>query len=417
VQKVLKKTSIFVKGAKNAAIYDLTSQNVYALNEVGKEFVEIFTSAPSNLCSAGVEYIEKLDKLGLIEQPDNVCGNIKQFLKPNYRLNYAWLELTSRCNLHCLHCYGQFGVSHTNSTKPKMSTGDWKQVIKNIKASGGTSVQFIGGEPLCYDDLTEILNYTHSIGMERIGISTNGTLVNENFIQIAKLVNLRVKISLYGHNALTHESITGVMGSFEKTKNTLRLLKKHDIPTTVAVIIMKSNQSCIEEIKLFIESLGHSYSGYDTIRQVSKKVNNDNCTTNIEVLKPCYKTCANFHTSEDEFSRNLYSNSCWHGKLAVTDSGDVLPCIFARDMVIGNVLTDSFLFLLNKAVPYWEMNLDQVDDCKNCEYRYACHNCRPLAMAIGGTLKSKEARCCYNPYTGQWLDIQKCTKELVATNL
>ena len=50
--------------------------------------------------------------------------------------------------------------------------------------------------------------------------------------------------------------------------------------------------------------------------------------------------------------------------------------------------------------------------CKDCEFRYCCHDCRPLAEGVAGNKKAKYPRCCYNPYDGEWMDIKECTKEV-----
>jgi len=412
--KSLKQKCIFVKGAKNAAIYDLVNEKIYALNDVGKSFVEDFVADPSCLGSKGIEYINKLEELGLVEKTNSSCNeSIEQALSAiNQQLDYVWLELTCRCNLRCIHCYGQFGCPKPDLPSTKiMNTENWKRVIREIKAAGCLSIQLIGGEPLCFSDFKEILIYAHDVGIEQIDIFTNGTLIDDSFIKIIKETNASVRISLYGHDAHTHETITGIKGSFLKTQSALKLLKENEIPTTIAVVVMKANQSHIEDIKKYIESLGHKYSGYDTIRQVAGKVSNDNCVTDIEVLKPRYLLSADFYISERKYIHNLYQNNCWSGKLAIKDNGDVLPCIFARDIVIGNILIESLSTTLEKAIPYWGMSLDQVDGCKDCEYRYACHNCRPLAMGINENINCKEARCCYDPYDGVWRDIEECTKE------
>jgi len=416
--KSLKKTCRFVKGAKNAAIYDLANKKVYALNATGKAIVEDFVVDPSKLNQQGVEYINRLSELDLIEDNDSVYHEeCEQHIRPDCRLHYVWLELTNQCNLRCAHCYGQFGSQAAKSENTAtMTTEDWKLIIREIKNAGCTEIQLIGGEPLCFSGVKEVLTYAHGIGMKRIDVFTNATLLDENFIRLAKETRANLKVSLYGHDEQTHDLFTGVKGSFKKTENALKLMREHEIPTRIAITITKANESYIDNIKGYIESIGHKYSGYDTIRQVTGNVNGDNCVTDVEILKKRYRAVADFYTSEERFAYNMYWNSCWSGKLAITDSGDVLPCTFARDTVIGNILNESLNNVLDKTQLYWSMTLDQVDVCKDCEYRYACHNCRPLAMSIGENINSKEARCCYDPYKGIWCDIRECTKELSATN-
>jgi len=411
--KSLKETCVFVKGAKNAAIYDLANSNVYALNNIGKQIVESFIARPDKLDSKGVKYIEKLETLGLVEETDTVRNFRKQIDIPDCRLRFAWLELTTKCNLKCIHCYGQFGSSVNNYTNASvMSIGDWKSVIYNLKLIGCTSIQLIGGEPLCFEGWQEIIVYAKEIGMDDICVFTNGTLVNENFIQLVKKVGADIRISLYGHNADIHDSVTKVAGSFEKTQKALNLLAEHNIPTIVSVIVMKANQAYITEIENYISSLGHKFKGYDTIRKVAECVSGENCVTDVDILKKRYITSPDFSITEQQYIRNLRWNPCWSGKIAITSSGDVFPCIFARNSLIGNIQDENIDAILDAASPFWSMTLDQVDGCKDCEFRYACHDCRPLAQAIAGDFASKQPRCCYDPYEGAWLDISNCTKEL-----
>ena len=53
----------------------------------------------------------------------------------------------------------------------------------------------------------------------------------------------------------------------------------------------------------------------------------------------------------------------------------------------------------------WELTKDKVLVCKDCEYRYACFDCRPLAADSNYGMNYSNApapRCTYNPYTGEW---------------
>lgn len=43
-----------------------------------------------------------------------------------------------------------------------------------------------------------------------------------------------------------------------------------------------------------------------------------------------------------------------------------------------------------------ELSKDEIDGCKDCEFRYACFDCRPDAMGNSGDIKRKPA-CGYDP--------------------
>jgi hypothetical protein len=48
----------------------------------------------------------------------------------------------------------------------------------------------------------------------------------------------------------------------------------------------------------------------------------------------------------------------------------------------------------------WQITLEEVETCRDCELRYGCFDCRALAQTSTGDLLSKNPHCRYNPYTG-----------------
>lgn len=407
----INKNCKYIKGVKNAAIYDLKSQEVYAINEVGKYTLDKFLNDENYIGTPDEkDFIESLIKSDLLSRTP--FEDINTSIKPEITIKYAWLELTGSCNLKCIHCYGAFGNSNTckNNT---MSIKDWKYVIDNLVKLKCTDIQLIGGEPMAYSGFFEILEYAHKSGMKRIDVFTNATFINEDNIKKLKDNGASIRISLYGHNDQTHEKITGIKGSFDKTQNALKLLKKYQIPSSIAVIIMKENENELLDIKEYIKSLGYKYTGFDVIRPSSKNDTvNSHKISNVELLKERYNTYPTFTISERQFEMNHWYNSCWNSKLAITSNGDVIPCIFERDNIVGNIRECDFQTILKNIDKIWSITKDKIDVCKDCEFRYACHDCRPIAKGINNSLYAKYPRCCYNPYKGIWEDIEICTKEL-----
>lgn len=71
----------------------------------------------------------------------------------------------------------------------------------------------------------------------------------------------------------------------------------------------------------------------------------------------------------------------------------------------GNVNKQSIKEILNSTIlnKCWGMSFKNINFCKDCEYRFACKDCRPLGYADRGVLTDKSYRCSYNPYTGTWI--------------
>ena len=117
---------IYVKGAKNAAIYDFNSSNVYSINQDGIAIIDriIIAGEPATF-NVENEYINALKQCNLISdsfQP-------REYIVPKnnkIKFDFVWLELTSACNMRCVHCYE--GQQHY-ALKNELSVNDWKNVL------------------------------------------------------------------------------------------------------------------------------------------------------------------------------------------------------------------------------------------------------------------------------------------------
>jgi radical SAM protein with 4Fe4S-binding SPASM domain len=50
---------------------------------------------------------------------------------------------------------------------------------------------------------------------------------------------------------------------------------------------------------------------------------------------------------------------------------------------------------------YWSITKDQINVCKDCEFRYICTDCRAYTTNIDNDY-SKPLKCSYDPYKGKW---------------
>lgn len=124
------------------------------------------------------------------------------------------LELTYRCNHHCLFCSCPWYAP--NSSYPlgkELSTTQWKWVIEKLYDYGVKTFSLSGGEALLREDLHEIIRHIRTIGNQRkidypIILISNGRLMNEGHLKYFKEMNVHLSMSLPGY--LSFEEHTGV---------------------------------------------------------------------------------------------------------------------------------------------------------------------------------------------------------------
>jgi len=315
-------------------------------------------------------------------------------------LEVVWLEITHQCNLRCIHCYeGNFHNKEENT----LSLEQWKRVVCELVQHNVRRIIIIGGEPCCSSDLKDILLFTSNFHID-ITVFTNATVMTKELLETIIATKARVKVSIYGHNATVHDLITTVPGSFEKLCKNVDCLLKHSVEVSASVVIMKENQDYIEDILGFVNKMGMRCSRCDIIRNVYNGTQSRHFPDHQKAMEKAFVTKPNFHTSKKAFIHNSLNNSCWYGKLVVASNGDIFPCEFERNITYGNILESPFDMILSSSVlkKCWCWNFSNVEHCADCEFRFACKDCRPLGLSLSNDLHTKNPRCLYNPHTGIW---------------
>ncbi|WP_378956049.1 radical SAM/SPASM domain-containing protein [Pelosinus sp. sgz500959] len=397
-----------VKGAARAAIYDFKTGKVHSINMDAAQLLDACQDTAIedlwNLDSPDNDYLmDFLNKL-CTKELGHFCDT-----KPSpelplpyspIKLDFIWFELTSTCNSKCLHCYAECSPS---CPPPEQVPHDrWLSLIDEAKQAGATSIQFIGGEPLLYPAWRELVIKAHNLNYDYIEIFTNGTLVDDDCIDFFKKYNVSIATTLYADNAQIHDKITLQPNSFNKTMTTINKLIDANIPLRVASIIMKDNEHEVENIMKLYEKWGMKDAYPDVVRPTGR--GDDQHLQPLHYKKPPIKPP--FYSDEYSFFDAHHHHGCLAGKVAVTATGDVIPCIFARSQLCGNILKNSLDEILSgqSLTQCWQTTKDLINQCKDCEYRYACPDCRPLAQSNDSEKNwfAHPQSCFYNPYTGKW---------------
>lgn len=393
----LNNDSVYVKGAVNGAIYDFSNGNIYSINKSACDVIDKIMSKES-LNAKEKEYANTLVKNGLID----IDYNFEKYtpITTDFNFGTCWLEITQGCNCRCLHCYE--GNIHRKSDDC-LSINEWFGAIDQLIESGFKRFVVIGGEPCVSDYVDEILLYVSGKGGD-VTLFTNGTLISPELNELILNNNIRVKFSIYGHNASVHDNITQHPGSFDTLLKNMKYLIEKNVDVSASVIIMKENEGYYQDILKFLDNLGIEYK-FDVIREVFGGCQSQHTPTNMNVVKKFYRTSPRFpKITRKHFDLAINHNTCWFGKIVICEDGSVLPCVFERNNILGNIKNKSIKDILNSSnlKKCWEFSIDKVENCKQCEFRFGCKDCRPLASACGN-INAKNPRCTYDANSGEWL--------------
>lgn len=108
-----------------------------------------------------------------------------------------------------------------------------------------------------------------------------------------------------------------------------------------------------------------------------------------------------FVINTQHFMEARCANSCLNGKLGIGADGEIRACP-SMPQSCGNVREQTLAAAIEKVDlrRLWGVTKDQVQVCKDCEFRYVCTDCR--AHTKDGGLFSQPSSCTYNPYAARW---------------
>lgn len=304
----------------------------------------------------------------------------------------AILELTHRCNERCVHCY----VIQPRGKPPELTTGQWKDILGQLAASGTIEVTFSGGEAFLRSDLFEILEEARRLNFS-IKLSTNATLVgSEEAARLSELKPWEIGVSLYAADPAVHEAITRLPGSFHRTVAGISAMVGQGMRVRIRSVLMQENLGQEEALEALALRLGASFS-QDPLLTPRSDGSLDNLLHRLtpQQLRRSLEADAQRLLGEDDPARwdevrqdKLQSFMCKAGInfVSIGPEGQVLPCVQFQQ-IAGNVSERPFAEIW-KTSPVLRrlratVNAD-LDTCRDCELSPLCFRCPGEALLSNG---------------------------------
>lgn len=179
------------------------------------------------------------------------------------RLRMITIELTTRCNNNCKHCFTNKPIDDTDTLKHELDTQEIAGLLDWGCKKGALLCFFTGGEPLIRRDFKEIYLYAKTKGF-LIGLMTNTTCVTEDVAVLFKKYPPRdIEVTVYGATRETYEAVTRTKGSFEAFMRGVSLFQYYGIPVRYKAMIIKTNLAEFDRIVEFCEKRTKDYFRFD----------------------------------------------------------------------------------------------------------------------------------------------------------
>lgn len=166
------------------------------------------------------------------------------------RVLKLYLELLFRCNMACLHCYHGVDLRRPDQLPAH-------QVVAALEVFADRydcrQVCFLGGEPLLYPELPEVLAAARRLGY-RTEVCTNGWRRRTQLAACLPHLDL-LRVSVDGGTAAAHDRLRRP-GSFAQAMDTLQWARGQDTAVGVTCTLTGENAGTVSALARRLVALG-----------------------------------------------------------------------------------------------------------------------------------------------------------------
>ncbi len=381
-----------VSGEKESAIYNILSGDVFIVNSVEKE---LLAQTESN-----IPVIEACEKIGLkIETAKAYLNNLieaklgkyaetpltveklellpkwmeKIFFKLPPVINRATIEIGNRCDLSCDFCGSK---SKINKMKCLSCNGDGNnefielnmayEIIDILAIYNCKQIYIKGGNLLLdWNKVKKIVEYAIKTGINNIVLNIVSSIKDNEIIEYIKEKKITLMVQKYIKEEFNIWQLFDEVKIYEGINVTYLFLADYRIKNDVYNLYKSLTEHNFQNIM------------FDFF------VPNDRELVPKEYIKDLSRLQ---RVSMESISISKKYNPCFFQSCFFDNEGNIYPCSGLREFMYGNINNISATFKEENLNKYWKLNKDSLSECKSCELRYACDDCRGLTYALTNDL-------------------------------
>ncbi len=284
-----------------------------------------------------------------------------------------FLELTGQCNEACVHCYAESSPER----QERLALDEVLSVIRQARTLGFRRLQLTGGDPLVSKTYLAAARLAYELNFPHIEVFTNGLALSDQVADDLARYGVTFSFSFYSHRPEVHDGITRTPGSQPRTLAAIRRVLERGLSLRVGIIATETNRDDVEETWLLLRKAGvpSSCIGVDQEREVGRGTfRNSEANLAGQFGTPDGERTLGDPTEIPGGSSSTHGAARGGGKVCVSYSGAVYPCIFARGRPLGSIRAATLVEILGRGLRVRAPSILPV--FKDEEARLTCFDCR-----------------------------------------
>lgn len=324
-------------------------------------------------------------------------------VKKNGGLLSMEIEFSLLCNFKCPYCY----EPSINELQCELSKEELCDVIVQAKELGAQKIIILGGEPMLYPHVFEMIDFIADQGLA-IQMFTNGCDITfENAQKLyARHVNIVLKMNTF--NEKKQDLLSGYNGAFHIIQNAFKNLQDAGYPSKKAFIAISTimcRQNIDELVTLWEWARDRNILPYiEMITPQGNATENDWLNITSEEAKKVFDEIQALdrekYKQEWDVQPPLVGNKCLrhHFSCLVNSKGDVMPCVGVT-IPLGNIRRQKLKRILDDSEVIENLrkhNETIKGPCRTCDKADDCYGCRGAAYQLTGDYLGSDPLCWKN---------------------
>jgi len=319
-------------------------------------------------------------------------------------------EITYKCPLHCVFCYNP--LDYASTFKSELSTEDWLKVFKQSRDLGSVQLGISGGEPLMRDDVEIMVSEASQMGYY-VNLLTSGIGLTEKRISAFKEGGLgQIQLSFQDSTKELNDFLSSTK-TFELKSKVAKLIKEHDYPMVLNVVLHRLNIDHMDQILEMAEAMGADHVELANSQYYAWALKNRSyLMPSEEQLRKAEETTNRFREKIGNKMKlyfivpDYYANrpkACMNGWgsvfLNVAPDGLALPCHEARmlpGLTFPNVRDHDMEWIWNESPAFnaYRGESWMKEPCRSCDDRTKDFGgCRCQAFQLTGDATNTDPVC------------------------
>lgn len=319
-------------------------------------------------------------------------------------VNVTW-EVTLQCNLRCVHCLSDAGLTLDN----ELNARECRELVDQFTAIKVFQVNIGGGEPFIRNDFPDLLAYCHEKGLVTC-VSTNGMLIDDGLAgRLSKMDMLYLQVSLDGATAEVNDRIRGE-GTFEKALRGIECLARHKVPFSINTVLTRLNFPQLESLRAMAGEFGAelrvsrfrpSGRGKGSKDALGPSTNQLEAFAEWLEAHDMVRTGDSFFCLTSENRRRKGLDMCGAAKMTccVSPNGEVYPCAFLQEPAFqsGNLRHMALKEIWDHSQVFVQLRNLDVAACTACHRFEICRGgCPAMAYHAYHDISLPDPECLVN---------------------